>query len=255
MLALHIVLYVLLSSCLAFAIVELGLTAYVATFWGGDHREYYWDPYQGYVYKTVHTDTPGIVSFILFSAVWTILVSAAALVLPWFYTRKGVVSRTLNTILGVGFIIGYFVTSVFWLACFADIVSLLGGVTSSSDYLNAIIAFAVLLWLIFLALFILSILAVCGVLFSDWAGYQSMKKGAAPAQPQTSTVPPPDHEEPMGTAPAPVAASELSSCDAEALQNQPPTSQTFSPSSQLGIASAELSADNTVYHEHHAGHP
>lgn len=104
--------------------------------------------------------------------------------------------------------------------------------------------------LIFLALFILAILAVCGVLFSDWAGYQSMKKGAVdPEQPQTSTVPLPTNDLPMGTAPAPVAASELSSRDAEALHNQPPTSQTYSSSSPSGIASAELSADSAVYHE------
>ncbi|CEJ54987.1 hypothetical protein PMG11_01271 [Penicillium brasilianum] len=200
MLALHIVLYVLLGTALVFAIVELGLTAYVASIWTGDRETYTWDPYQGYVYTTVHYSAPGILVFIIFSAVWTILVSAAALILPWFYTRKGAVTRKLNTFLGVSFIVVYFVTFVFWLACFADIEADLGGATSYSDYLNAVIAFAILLWLIFLALFIVAILAVSGVLFSDWAGYQSMKKRAVdPEQPQTSTVLPPAHDVPIAT--------------------------------------------------------
>jgi hypothetical protein len=110
--------------------------------------------------------------------------------------------------------------------------------------------------LLFLALFILAILAVCGVLVGDWAGYQSMKKGAVdPEQPETSTVPPPANEVPMGTAPAPVAVSELSSRDAEALHNQPPTSQTYSSSSPSGITSAELSGDSAVFSEKHPGYP
>jgi hypothetical protein len=146
MLALHIALYVLLGTCLAFAIVELGLSAYVASIWSGDRETYTWNPYEGYVYTTVHVSAPGILIFIVFSACWTILVSAAALVLPWFYTRKGAVTGKLNTILGVSFIVVYFITSVFWLACFADIEAQLGGGTSYSDYLNAVIAFAVLLW-------------------------------------------------------------------------------------------------------------
>ena len=82
MLALHIVLYVLLGTCLAFAIVELGLTAYVASIWTGDRETYTWNAYEGYVYTTVHYSAPGILIFIIFTACWTVLVSAAALVLP-----------------------------------------------------------------------------------------------------------------------------------------------------------------------------
>lgn len=145
MLALHIVLYVLLGTSLAFAIVELGLSAYVATGWSGDQQVYSWDPYQGYVYTTVHVSPPAILVFTLFTCCWTILACVAALVLPWFYTRKGFVSQKLNAILGLSTIVFYFVTSVFWLACFADIVAELGG-GSWIDLVNAIIAFAVLLW-------------------------------------------------------------------------------------------------------------
>jgi hypothetical protein len=82
-----------------------------------------------------------------------------------------------------------------------------------------------------------------------------MKKGVAdPEQAQTATVAPPAHDVPTGTAPAPIAASELSSRDAEALHDQPPTSQTYSPSSPSGLASAELSGDSAVYHDKHAGY-
>lgn len=146
MLVLHIALYCLIGACLVFSIVELGLSAYVASVWSGTRSVGYYDLYQGYVYNNVHVSTPGILDFLIFSAVWSMLASAAALVLPWFYTRKGLVSATLNTVLGVTFAIVYFVTWVFWLACFADIESMLGGAISSNDYLNAVIAFAILLW-------------------------------------------------------------------------------------------------------------
>lgn len=146
MLALHIALWALLGTCLAFSIIELGLVAYVASIWGGTQQIPNWDPYQGYVYPNIHVETPGIVDFLLFSACWSILASAAAVVLPWFYTRKGAVTTKLNTILGISSCVVFFITSVFWLAGFADIASLLDGWTSTSDYLNAVIAFAVLLW-------------------------------------------------------------------------------------------------------------
>lgn len=146
MLSLHLALYALSGSCLAFSIIELGLSGNLATIWGGTRQVPYWDPYNGYKYRSVHVATPGIVDFLIFSACWSILATIAALVLPWFYTRKGLVNTMLSTILGVALAVVYFVTSVFWLACFADIASLLGGLTSSSDSLNAVIAFAVLLW-------------------------------------------------------------------------------------------------------------
>lgn len=149
MLALDIALWALLGTCLAFSIIELGLAAYVASIWDGTQRAPYWDPYQGYVYSSFHVETPGIVDFLLFSACWSILASVAAVVLPWFYTRKGPASAQLNTILGVASSVVFFITSVFWLACFADIASLLAGEISTSDYLNAVIAFAVLLWYVY----------------------------------------------------------------------------------------------------------
>lgn len=145
MLALHITLWALLGTCLAFSIIELGLVAYVASVWGGTRKiPYYY--FGETLYTTVHVQTPGIVDFLLFTACWSILASVAAAVLPWFYTRKGALSTQLNTILGVSSCVVFFVTSVFWLAGFADIASMLAGTVSFSDYLNAVIAFAVLLW-------------------------------------------------------------------------------------------------------------
>lgn len=145
MLALDIALYALLGTSLVFSIIELGLAAYVASAWTGSHRVSYYDPWGGYGYENVNISAPPIVDFLLFTAVWSMLVTGASLFLPWFFTRKGSSSK-LNMILGIVFTAVYFVTMVFWLASFADIASYLGGGTSTSDYLNAVIAFAVLLW-------------------------------------------------------------------------------------------------------------
>ncbi|KAJ6050382.1 uncharacterized protein N7446_010491 [Penicillium canescens] len=83
---------------------------------------------------------PDILTFVLSTTCWKILVSVTALVLPWLYTRRGFVSRKLNTILGVSIFVLYFVTSIFWLACFAGVVAELGG-GSWLDIVNAVIAF------------------------------------------------------------------------------------------------------------------
>jgi hypothetical protein len=146
MLVLDIALYAILGSSLVFSIIELGLAGYVVSAWSGSHRVAYYDPFGGgYSYENVDVSTPAILDFLIFTAVWTMLVTGAALLLPWFFTRKGFSSK-LNMILGIVFTAVFFLTMVFWLASFADITSYLGGGTSTSDYLNAIIAFAVLLW-------------------------------------------------------------------------------------------------------------
>lgn len=149
MLALHIALFALLGSSLVLSVVQLGLTAYVVTFWGGTRRQYSYSLSDGYSYRTIRASTPEILAFLVFVACWSILVTIAGLVLPWFYTRKGTTTGKLNTILGIGFAVAYGVTMVFWLAGFGDLVAKLGG-ASSSDYVNAVIAFAVILWLVLL---------------------------------------------------------------------------------------------------------
>lgn len=108
--------------------------------------------------------------------------------------------------------------------------------------------------LLFVALFILSVLAICGVLVSEWPGYQSMRKNHEATAPRATNAPvtnAPAHDVPMST--TPVAPSELSTHDAEALHNQP-HSQPHSTSSPSAIASVELSGDS-VPREHHTGRP
>ncbi|KAJ5209888.1 hypothetical protein N7491_009697 [Penicillium cf. griseofulvum] len=198
MLALNIVLYALLGTSLAFSIVELGLSAFVASAYSGTQGIETWSAYSGYSYTQVNVKPPPILVFLVFSSVWTMLVTASALVLPWYYTRKGFVSAKLNTVLAAIFVAIYFVTMVFWLACFADLASLLGGGTSINPYYNAVLAFGVLLWLLFVALVVFTILAMCGVLVSDWAGYQSLRKeNGNGAQTTAGSV----HEVPMSTNP------------------------------------------------------
>ncbi|KAJ5251178.1 hypothetical protein N7489_001588 [Penicillium chrysogenum] len=189
MLALSIILCILLGTSLVFAIVELGLSAFVAAAYSGTQRVTTWSAYSGYSYRQIDVDPPAILVFLVFSSVWTILVTVAALVLPWYYSRKGFVTAKLNTVLAAIFVAAYFVTMVFWLACFADLATLLGGATSVNPYYNAVLAFGVLLWLIFLALVVFTILAMCGVLVSDWAGYQSLKKENGGGVPQTGADP------------------------------------------------------------------
>ncbi|KAI2758326.1 hypothetical protein DTO006G1_6842 [Penicillium roqueforti] len=69
------------------------------------------------------------------------------------------------------------------------IVFLLGGATITSSYYNTVIAFGVLLWLLFIALVIFTSLAMCGVLVSDWAGYQSLRKEKGVGMNQTRAGP------------------------------------------------------------------
>ncbi|KAJ5797235.1 uncharacterized protein N7518_005775 [Penicillium psychrosexuale] len=199
MLALSIVLYALLGTSLAFAIVELGLSAFIAAAYSGTQEIETWSAYSGYSYSQVNVNPPALLVFLIFSSVWTILITIAALVLPWYYTRKGLVTAKLNTVLAAIFVATYFVTMVFWLACFAELASLLGGATSASSYCNTVIAFGVLLWLLFVALVIFTSLAMCGILVSDWAGYQSLRKEKGVGMNQTSADP--AHEVPMSMNP------------------------------------------------------
>ncbi|KAJ5224950.1 hypothetical protein N7468_006175 [Penicillium chermesinum] len=232
MLPLHIALYSLLATALAFAIIELGLTAYVTSAISDYSREELFRRYWDYSYSYWHVSTPSILIFLLFTSCWTILASAGALAAH-------------------GLAAVYFVTMVFWLAAFADFVSYFDG-NFFSDYLSAIVAFAVLDWLLFLALFIVTILALCGVLVSDWPGYHSFrgahtqKEKSAPAD--ASAAP---HDVPMST--NPVAPSELSSRDTEALHDQPHT-RAFSPSSRSAVTSAELSGDVSPDHHNSTTH-
>jgi hypothetical protein len=139
MLALNIILYALLGTSLVFAIVELGLSAFVVSAFDTTQEVETWG---GLV--DVHVKAPAIVDFMLFASLWTILIAVAAVLLPWFYTRKGSVTPKLNTILAASFVAVYSVTMVFWLAAFADLATYVNVIADS--YFDALIAFAVLLW-------------------------------------------------------------------------------------------------------------
>ncbi|OJJ51776.1 hypothetical protein ASPZODRAFT_127907 [Penicilliopsis zonata CBS 506.65] len=198
MLALHITLAALLGTALVFGIIELGLVAYGVSLYTKSYTVEECTLYSCYD-EHVHGSAPAITIFMLFSAIWTVLGTVVAAVLPWWYAEKKrvLVTKQMNQGCFAGLIIFYFVTMVFWLASFADIASILDGETSVFDIINAIIAFAVLLWLVFMALFILTILAVCDVLKSEWPGYLSLKETSAttttPAT-ESQPVPPADAE-------------------------------------------------------------
>ncbi|KAJ9297228.1 hypothetical protein DTO271G3_4521 [Paecilomyces variotii] len=173
MFAFHIALYALLGASLAFAIIELGLSAHVASLIDTVPMPEY-GYYNGHSYEMVDIKPPPILDFVIFSSAWSVLITGVAFLLPWFYKRKES-TLTTNKWISIGLIAMYFVTWVFWLASFAYIESRLGGYSSGSSYLDAMIAFAILLWLSFLALFILTIIAICGVLKSDLPGYMPFK--------------------------------------------------------------------------------
>jgi hypothetical protein len=140
MLALNIILYALLGTSLVFAIVELGLSAFVVSAFANTTQEV--ETWGGFV--DVNVKAPAIVDFMVFASLWTILVAVAAVLLPWFYTRKGSVTPKLNTVLGASLVAGYAVTMIFWLAAFADLATYVNAIADS--YFGALIAFAVLLW-------------------------------------------------------------------------------------------------------------
>lgn len=136
---LHTALYALLGAAFVFAVIELGLTAYVES-----QYESYDSVYYSYG-ETIKISSPPIVGFLIFCSVWTMLVTGGALFSSWFFTRRGSIARSVSFIISIVHLLVYFMTMVFWLAGFADMAALLGGFYAS-DYANAIIAFAVLLW-------------------------------------------------------------------------------------------------------------
>ncbi|KAH1545131.1 hypothetical protein KXX57_004850, partial [Aspergillus fumigatus] len=136
----------LLGVAFVFAVIELGLGGHIASISTGSRKIPFYDPSSswGYSYKTIKYSVPGIVAFQIFTSVWTMLVSVAAFLLPWFLRVKAAPGTRLNTIITGALGGAYFVTMVFWLACFADIATKLGELGATSDYYNAVIAFAVL---------------------------------------------------------------------------------------------------------------
>ncbi|RMJ27610.1 Membrane-associating domain-containing protein [Aspergillus sp. HF37] len=219
--------YALLGTGLVFAIVELGLSAYIVSSLGDRDRDGSWNTYdfgsikkrqdfQDYYdeydygdysdysdYSDYNFDsssyydiaTPPIAIFAIFASVWTIVVSVGALFTAWFFSRKSPVSRVLNMIFAAAYVAVYFITMAFWLGTFADYAYVQSWAGYTSDYWNATLAFAVLLCLVFLALLSLTVLAIFGILHSDWPGYTSIRKRHA-APPAAEPAPGPQTVQP-----------------------------------------------------------
>ncbi|KAH3052686.1 hypothetical protein KXW01_008489 [Aspergillus fumigatus] len=150
----------LLGVAFVFAVIELGLGGHIASISTGSRKIPFYDPSSswGYSYKTIKYSVPGIVAFQIFTSVWTMLVSVAAFLLPWFLRVKAAPGTRLNTIITGALGGAYFVTMVFWLA------------------------------LLFVALFVTVVLAILGILECDAPGYAGMRKRAATQATPMQTV-------------------------------------------------------------------
>ncbi|KAE8315150.1 hypothetical protein BDV41DRAFT_199640 [Aspergillus transmontanensis] len=184
----QVVPFVLLSTTFVFAVVELGLTGHLVSYFSQGSKEYRYDPSRnGYTSQTVTVAVPPILAFILFNSVWTMLVSVATAIIPWVFRSKADTNAAFNKLITIGLLGLYFVTTVFWLASFADMAARLSYAAGKSDYVNAIIAFAVLIWFLFCALTLVVVLGICGVLKSDLPGYKPLGKQDPPSTAPQST--------------------------------------------------------------------
>ncbi|KAB8224297.1 hypothetical protein BDV33DRAFT_4715 [Aspergillus novoparasiticus] len=184
----QVVPFALLSTIFVFAVVELGLTGHLVSYFSQGSKEYRYDPSRnGYTSQTVTVAVPPILAFILFNSVWTMLVSVATAIIPWVFRSKADTNAAFNKLITIGLLGLYFVTTVFWLASFADMAARLSYAAGKSDYVNAIIAFAVLIWFLFCALTLVVVLGICGVLKSDLPGYRALGKQDPPATAPQST--------------------------------------------------------------------
>ncbi|KNG91275.1 integral membrane protein, partial [Aspergillus nomiae NRRL 13137] len=180
--------FALLGTTFVFAVIELGLTGHLVSFFSQSNREYRYDPSRnGYTSQRVTIAVPSILAFILFNSVWTMLASVAAAVVPWIFRSKAATNTALNTIITIGLLGLYSVTMVFWLASFATMAARLSHTYGTSDYVNAIIAFAVLLWVLFCVLTLAVTLGICGILKFDLPGYRPLGRKETPSTAPATT--------------------------------------------------------------------
>ncbi|EEA24560.1 hypothetical protein TMatcc_007664 [Talaromyces marneffei ATCC 18224] len=168
----------LLGFGLTSSIVELGLSAYGAWFYG---QTFTYEYYCGYSVcdETVKGTVPDVVSLLLFASLWSTIVTAVAIGLPlWFHKRE---AHQHNRWLAPTLIVLYFLTWVFWLSGFAYLAYLVG--SASVGIISAMLAFAIINWLVYTAAFIFSFLAVFDVMQGEWPGYLVMKANPASAGP------------------------------------------------------------------------
>ncbi|KAF2478760.1 membrane-associating domain-containing protein [Neohortaea acidophila] len=112
-----------------FAIIVLGLAAYVVSWW-----RHYW-----------HASSPSSLNFLIFDAVWTLLAAAYLIVVPWHFSETR--AHHKFAILGVEA-----VTMLFWFAGFIAAAVFLsgrgcaGGVCRAAE---AAVVFAAFEWVLF----------------------------------------------------------------------------------------------------------
>jgi hypothetical protein len=134
--------YSLLGTGLGFGIIELGLSAYAVSKTDQTYECYTDEGTIGTCKETV----PSVFIFYLFVSIWTLLTTPATIIFPWMLYRQAGGSSS-NTWLGPVMIAKNFLTSVFWLAAFADLTNLTDGYLSyAGGVIQAMVAFGVLNW-------------------------------------------------------------------------------------------------------------
>jgi len=177
---LDIILLILLPLSLAFAAVELGLSAYGVYSTSGTFESICDYGFFDVAPCEIKVKPPAIIIFLVFASVWTLLTVGAGFLLSLLIGKRNPVGA--NKWLAPILITVYAINMIFWLAGFADVVAKLGGEVNSTDIINAGVAFAALLWIVFTALLILTIIGVCDVLKSTFVGYMSLKGGSTSAK-------------------------------------------------------------------------
>jgi len=173
MLPLTIATYSLLGTGLAFGLIELGLSAYAVSQTDKTYECYTDNGFEETI-GTCKETVPSVFIYYLFVSIWTLITTPFALAIPAIQSRNGGGSSS-NTWLAPVLIFRNFLTFVFWLAAFADLTNLTDGYLSyAGGVIQAMVAFGVLNWLIFMTLFILGILTAVDVLSHDLPGWQPM---------------------------------------------------------------------------------
>lgn len=141
----------LLGTASVFALIELGLSAYIVSL-GSEHTYTYWDPnyagagYGAYQYGTRKASAPAEVDFLLFCSLWTLLVAPALIILPIVWKSKTkVAGQDVQTISGPLTLAMNAIATIFWLAGFAALANLYDGL-NPQGIPGALLAFAVMLW-------------------------------------------------------------------------------------------------------------
>ncbi|KAK6065424.1 hypothetical protein SCUP234_11238 [Seiridium cupressi] len=129
-----------------FAIIELGLTAYIASTAHG-----YWGYYGGYYGES---SSPSSVNFMIFNSVWSLLVIAYVGITPIYMTS--IFHKLAALVLNV-------ITAIFWFAGSIALAVYVGGpwkcgANTVCGSLEAAIAFGFFLWVLFMVLTIVDAL-------------------------------------------------------------------------------------------------